>query len=523
MPPEVNLFLNNASLVISIITLIGLSLFIFLSNRKKEANIALSLSALCVAIFYTSHLFGINVSDSELSRKILMFNVSTIFILTFNLQALLAFFNQAKQKRWLIIFVHLSAVIVSIVFFIFPNLFLLPSEPKMYFPNYYVPGPLNTVRLILPFLIILPYIFYILFKQYQTSKLLTEKKQIKYFTFAILAGYAVGLIPNFLVYNIKVDPLWGVPAGIIFGIPFVYGALKYQLFNIRVIAKQAFVYGVGVATIGTIIAFLNYSSRLVLIIYPNFPIWSIYIVSSIIIVTTSVIIWHRLRENDLLKAQFITTVAHKFRTPLTVVKWALENLNNSELDEKQKTQVSYIQRENSKLVELTNLLIKISRNEKDSYEYRIQKNNFSAMADRVIEMLEGEALEKGVAIDKEYNPDIFANFDESRTNFVLQVLIENAIHYSKKGNVITVSVEKGINQIICKVKDRGIGITKDDLTRIFNRFYRGRNASLADTEGMGIGLSISKDIVENQGGTISGESDGPDRGSIFTFTLPSTK
>jgi len=523
MPQELNLFLHNISIIISIIAFIGLALFIFLNNRRREANIALSLAVLSLAIFYISHLFGTNAQDPELSRKIFMLNVSTIFMTGFNLHAIIAFVGQAKKQRWFIYTMHISIILISVLFFVFPDLLFHVSKSKMYFPNYYEPGPLNWVRLTLPFLVIIPYALFLLIKAYYKSKSITEKKQIKYLGLAMVVGYPIGLIPNFLVYDIPIDPLLGIPAGIIFAVPFIYGAIKYELFNIKIIAKQAFIYGLGIGIVGTLIAFLNYSNQWINILYPDFPLWIIYIVSSIFTVSISVIVWHRLRENDFLKYEFITTVAHKFRTPLTVIKWATESLNASNLSETDKIQLSYIQRENSKLVELTNLLIKISRGVKDSYEYKIKKNNLSKMIDETIEMLSVEAMEKNIAIDKIYEPDIFANYDESRTNFVLQVIIENALRYSPKSSIVSISIEKNNAQVICKVTDKGIGIIKEDLPRIFERFYRGKNAKLADTDGMGIGLSISKEIIENQDGTINAESMGENCGSLFTFTLPSVK
>ncbi len=523
MLPEFQLILNNIATTGAVIIFTGLSLFVFLNNKKKESNIALALALLWVAIFFTSHLFGTNVKDPNLSQKILLWNVSTIFMATFNLHAIIALLNKARQMRLFIILMHLSVLIISILFFIFPEIFLLPSKPKMYFPNYYEPGPLNWVRLVLPFLVILPYAFYLMTKAYQQTSSIIEKKQIKYLSFAMLAGWAIGFIPNFLVYDIKIDPILGVPAAFLFSIPFIYGAIQYELFNIKVIAKQAFVYSVAVGLVGIIIAFLNFSSQWIAVLYPQFPLWLIYFSSSIVVVTVSIIIWKKMKENDLLKYEFLTAVTHKFRTPLTVIKWATENLSASDLSEEEKTQISYIKKENAKLVELTNMLIRISRNERDGYEYLIKKNNLSEAVDEVIDSLSAEASEKNIIIEKNYKPEIFAYFDQTKINFVIQVILENAIHYNSKNSVVSVSLKEKGNSAICQIKDQGMGIAPADLPRLFIKFYRAQNAKLADTEGMGIGLSISKEIIENHGGKIWAESEGVNKGSVFAFTLPTEK
>jgi two-component system phosphate regulon sensor histidine kinase PhoR len=104
--------------------------------------------------------------------------------------------------------------------------------------------------------------------------------------------------------------------------------------------------------------------------------------------------------------------------------------------------------------------------------------------------------------------------------FVIQTLVENAINYSKDNCSIIVNVEKKDNMIIISVKDSGIGIAKEELPRMFTKFYRGKEARSTDTEGMGIGLYMTHDIVTRHHGKIWVESEGPGKGSTFSISLP---
>ena len=113
-----------------------------------------------------------------------------------------------------------------------------------------------------------------------------------------------------------------------------------------------------------------------------------------------------------------------------------------------------------------------------------------------------------------------ARIDVSRIKFIIQTYIENAIHYSLENPVITVSAHRDGARIVCTVADNGIGIPTSELPFLFAKFYRGSDARLADTEGMGIGLFMSKEIIKRHHGKIWAESDGPHKGSVFAFSIP---
>ena len=221
----------------------------------------------------------------------------------------------------------------------------------------------------------------------------------------------------------------------------------------------------------------------------------------------------------MLKYDFITTVTHKFRTPLTGIKWATENLSTLPLTPEGQTQIDYIKNSTEKLVELTNLLVATSETEKVSYNYNLTKNNISTITNDVIVSLSNQIGMKGLKIEKNLQENIFAICDQNKIQFVIQTLIENAIHYTKEGGNINIETKIQNNNAIFSIHDTGIGMNKGELNLIFSKFYRTAEARAIDTEGMGVGLFIAKEIINRHKGKIWAESDGIDKGSTFIFSL----
>ncbi|MEK7646452.1 MAG: ATP-binding protein [Patescibacteria group bacterium] len=520
MNSSLHLIIHNIVCIISTITLFAMAFFTFLNGRHKTANVAWSLMMLAITVFTISHVIGVNIDNPAISRIVLTFNVSLFFIAAFNLHSVLAFCGLADKKKWLIYTSYAIASGAVIFFSFFPQLFLIDSVPKMYFPNYYEPGILNISRIIFLYGLVVPYCLYILYGARKTASTPIDSKRYTYLFLTMLIGYAIGFIPNFLVYDIAIDPLWGMAFSMVFATVFTYGAIRYELFDIKVIAKQAFFYSLAIVGVGGFIILLNSSQQWIRLLIPNFPGWIIALISSVLVVTIGVLAWRNLRKTDILKYEFITTVTHKFRTPLTHIKWASENLSNRNLPAEDKTQVEYIQNANSKLVELTNLLVNVSEEEKGTEDYRLKTNSISEIAETLAQSLIQESIAKHITLSKNIEPNITSVFDEHRIRFVIQTLVENAINYTASGGTVRISLKKEAGHIVCSVTDSGIGIPAEEVPLLFSKFYRGTKAKVTDTEGMGIGLFMSKEIIEHHKGKIWVESAGLGTGSTFSFSLP---
>jgi signal transduction histidine kinase len=389
----------------------------------------------------------------------------------------------------------------------------------MYFPNYYEPGILNWTRVAFVYIICLPYAYVEIVRSYQKTADDRLKKQYVSLLVAMIVTSAIGFIANFLVYNIQVDPLWATAFLVMFSGIFVYGTLKYELFDIKVVAKQAFLYSIAITVIGGFIMLFDYTSRIIQTTFYDFPIWITPFISSFFIIAIAGSVWRKLRESDILKYEFVTTVTHKFRTPLTHIKWAAENLSHSITSLDDRVQLNYIQSSNEKLVELTSLLMNISEAENSDYEYKISKHSLSELVKEVADGLTEQYEIKKIKVMRETEDNLYADFDESRIKFIVQTFIENAIHYTPEGGTITITLKTVNNYAEFSVKDSGIGIAADELPRLFTKFYRGHNARLTDTEGMGIGLYMSKEIMAKHNGKIWATSEGTGLGSKFSFSL----
>lgn len=519
---ELHLLAHNIIAGTSALVTVGAALFTYLNGRKQAANVTFAILFILATIFVLSHIIGANIADPNMSRAVLMGNLCIFFVVPVQIHTVLAIIGKAKEKKAFLWFMYLTGTLFTILFIAFPNLYLLPSVPKMYFPNYYVPGMFHWTRIFLLNIVAIPYVIYQLVSAYRQTKNTAERSSYKYLTAALIIAYIVLFLPNFLVYNIRIDPLWGMPFASLFAIPFAYGTVKYGLLNVRVVAQQAFFYSLVVGALGGLIVLFNYSTGLAKEAYPNFPMWAAPFVSSLLVVTISVFVWQRLKQNDLLKYEFINTVTHKFRTPLTRIKWATENLFRTQLTDDQYDQLGQIQSSDIKLVELTNILISVSHSDNTTYAYRLEPHNLSQIAEDVAASFQNQDNNKQIKITKKIQPDLQVLCDSGRIKFVIQVFFENALRYTPTGGQVVFTVAKKDNDVVVSMKDNGIGVSKDEMMLLFSKFYRGRDAKLSDTEGMGIGLFISKSIVDKHSGKIWAESEGSGKGSTFSFSLPLT-
>jgi hypothetical protein len=354
--PNIHLILHNTIAITSVVVSACLIVFLLFNGYRKAINITLVLTSLAVIVFVLSHVIGVSVEDHELSRMIFMANISVIFISVFNYHCVIVVLKKFRDRHWLIYIIYTLGIGLALFYVLFPDLYLKTSVPKMYFPNYYVPGSLDWIGKIL-FQIFVPMLFiYELLSAFRVETDEKERKRIKYLTIAIVLGWTFGQISTLLVYNIPVDPMYGIYFPILFCIPFTYAVLNHDLLDIRIVAKRAFYYGILVAICAVILIFMNFLNKWVEEIVPGIPIWVVPIISSVFAVAVGIAVWRKVREADTLKYNFINKTMHELRTPLTHIKLASENLEQTRLDEKQKSSLTYIEEANEKLIKLTDLV-----------------------------------------------------------------------------------------------------------------------------------------------------------------------
>jgi signal transduction histidine kinase len=186
--------------------------------------------------------------------------------------------------------------------------------------------------------------------------------------------------------------------------------------------------------------------------------------------------------------------------------------------------VNEIDNANELLVELTDMLVSLRQSDDINYLYSFESTDVSKVLEKTLRNMNKHIQDKKIDftfLSKKDAP--FAMVDVRRIQFAFQIVIENAVVYTHEGGKISLSITEESGKVVITIVDNGIGISKDDLSRIFNKFWRSKEAKTTDTEGMGIGLFMAREIIERHDGEIYAFSEGVGRGSTFTIKLPLVK
>jgi signal transduction histidine kinase len=223
-----------------------------------------------------------------------------------------------------------------------------------------------------------------------------------------------------------------------------------------------------------------------------------------------------LEAQDLARRNLMADIAHELRTPLAVVQARLEGL----LDGVYPTDSEQLQGvlENTRVVaRLVEDLRTLASAESGSLALAKEATDIIALANDVVSSLADTADVAGVTlgISTAHDDSIdLISIDPVRIRQVLMNLVSNALRYTPRGGAVTVGIAQAPRGLEVRVTDTGAGIAAEDVSRIFDRFYKG-----ADSSGSGLGLTIARSFVEAHGGTIRAESR-PGAGTSITFTLP---
>jgi two-component system phosphate regulon sensor histidine kinase PhoR len=230
----------------------------------------------------------------------------------------------------------------------------------------------------------------------------------------------------------------------------------------------------------------------------------------------------RLKGLEKIRQDFVANVSHELRTPLTTIKGYAETLLEGAIKEDVAFQfVQVINRHADRLTKIVEDLLTLSKIESREFSLKPERLSISELIGGTLDVVKEEADKKGMSISwSESTPPLFIVGDRKGLEQVLINLLDNAIKYGREGGNIKISVGENPNaEIQVSVRDDGIGIPKEDLPRIFERFYRVDKGRSKELGGTGLGLSIVKHIVQAHGGNVWAESQ-IGKGSIFYFTLP---
>lgn len=218
------------------------------------------------------------------------------------------------------------------------------------------------------------------------------------------------------------------------------------------------------------------------------------------------------------KDDFISIASHELKTPITSIKAFTQILQ--QMPEVKETKASKLlgrmDAQINRLTDLVSDLLDVSRIQTGRLELKQSEFDIVILTEHVAQDL--EQVSKTHKITVTGSASCIMSGDRERIGQVITNLIENAVKYSPKSKTVNVSIEKQENQVVIGVKDFGIGISKNDVPYVFDRFYRASNTT-ESLPGQGLGLYISAEIVKRHGGSISIDSK-KGKGSIFAVTLP---
>ncbi|MHA1266568.1 MAG: PAS domain-containing sensor histidine kinase [Candidatus Helarchaeota archaeon] len=233
------------------------------------------------------------------------------------------------------------------------------------------------------------------------------------------------------------------------------------------------------------------------------------------------------RQNDELnelarvKNEFFTDISHELRTPLTVIKGYTELLlQSSGLNPQDREDLERIQQNELKLERLVDELIEYTRLELKSIQFNDESFRLSEILPEIIKELSPLLQEKQLVVSASLGPDEFLHLDRFQISKVIKNLLENAIKYSFPHGKIFMNSKINSGAWTFSIKDQGIGIAPQELSKLFTRFTRLKNGQTFNKKGIGIGLALCKKIIDAYNGKIWAESEGLNKGATFTFNIP---
>ena len=228
----------------------------------------------------------------------------------------------------------------------------------------------------------------------------------------------------------------------------------------------------------------------------------------------------RLQELDQLKSKFVSDVSHELRTPVTSLGLYAELLEHGKPDRREKY-IAQIQTQAARLAQLVNDILNLSRLEMGAEPPSFEAVDLNDLTTSVVETYQASAEEAG--LDLTFTPDRALPPVSGERNQLAQVitnLVANAINYTPRGTVRVATERLDSTGVCLTVQDSGLGIDAGDIPRLFDRFYRGKQAVTSMIRGTGLGLAIVKEIVDLHRGTIEVEST-LGQGTTFRVCLPS--
>jgi signal transduction histidine kinase len=259
-------------------------------------------------------------------------------------------------------------------------------------------------------------------------------------------------------------------------------------------------------------------------ILSNFFFWTI--ITLIIILVFGSILIVRIIHGELellrLKSDFVSSVSHEFKTPLTSMKALTERLEGGKVTQPEKLRqyLSVISFDIERLIRLVGNILNFAKIEEGKKVYKFEKTDTGIWLKELTDNFKRENIETHITLRTDIEPELpIISIDKDPMTQAIYNMLDNAVKFSPGEKEIEITAKKSGSTVVIKIKDNGIGIEKDESTKIFEKFYRGKQAVKNSIRGTGLGLTLVKYTVEAHGGTVKAVSE---RGwqTVLTVNLP---
>ena len=227
---------------------------------------------------------------------------------------------------------------------------------------------------------------------------------------------------------------------------------------------------------------------------------------------------------EVMRKDFVANVSHELKTPITSIKGFAETLLDGAAEDPDTLRqfLTIIYDESNRIQLLIEDLLILSKLEKDDSTIYLSSFEVGVMLGEILPIIEHQAKQKEITINVDAKDDLVLHADEEKIKQILLNLLTNSISYTPAHGSVSLSIKDGEKNVCFEIADTGIGMSKEVLPRIFERFYRVDKDRSRDTGGTGLGLAIVKHIVEVHGGEIEVESE-IEKGTKFSVYIPKQK
>lgn len=252
----------------------------------------------------------------------------------------------------------------------------------------------------------------------------------------------------------------------------------------------------------------------------NLPTWFILSFSFLLISYWLIKLYFKINK---LEFEFTSIVNHAFRTPLTRIMWIAKELEKDLPREEREMNLQSLQNATSRVLGIVDIIAGI-KNVKDMSGYSFEAVSIREIVEKSIAKYKEEINRKNISFQVYSFKDIpLLTVDLKKISFVIDVILENAIFYTPENGKVQIECISKSNKIVIYIADTGLGLNFIEKMRIFSKFYRSKHAKLMNTDGMGLGLYLARQIIKRHNGQIYAKSRGRNKGTTFFIELPFSK